>query len=404
MAAMPLRVLHVVPYFEAAWAYGGIPRVVGPLTHALADRGLEVTVCTTDVGDRHSRWRPGPPDGLDVRVFPNLSNTAAYHLQLFLPRGMSAWLRRRAGSFDLAHLHGCHHLPGAHAAAALREAGVPWILTPHGTAPYRDRQRLAKRVFASTVGRRVLPEAAAVIAVSEAERRTLERFGVAAERIRVLPNPMPVDELVAPPRGRFRHRLGLGDGPVVLFLGQLTAQKRVDVVLDAVARLDDGVRLVVAGNDMGAGSALRRRARRLGLDARAAFPGLLRGPERLEALADADVVAYPSRGEVFGLVPLEALLCGTPVVVADDGGCGEMVSRVGGGRMVRIDDAVDDAGSLADALAAVLGDPEAARRAARDAAARLRRLVDVRTVARATEELYASVLDGRPGRRLAEAA
>ena len=82
------------------------------------------------------------------------------------------------------------------------------------------------------------------------------------------------------------------------------------------------------------------------------FTGLLRGGERLEALADADVVVYPSRDEVFGLVAVEALLAGTPVIVADDSGCGEVVAATGGGRVVAQGDAPALAAAVRDVLAA----------------------------------------------------
>ena len=77
---------------------------------------------------------------------------------------------------------------------------------------------------------------------------------------------------------------------------------------------------------------------------------MLRGRERLEALADADVVVYPSEHEVFGLVPLEAILSGTPVVVADDSGCAEVVGAIDGGQIVPL----GDAAALADAIERVL--------------------------------------------------
>src|SRR5262249_56464877 len=83
-------------------------------------------------------------------------------------------------------------------------------------------------------------------------------------------------------------------------------------------------------------AAARSLVKRLGLGARVVFVGLLTGRDRLEALADADVVVYASEHEVFGLVPLEALLAGTPVVVADDSGCGELIRSVGGGVVVPV--------------------------------------------------------------------
>jgi len=81
---------------------------------------------------------------------------------------------------------------------------------------------------------------------------------------------------------------------------------------------------------MGGLTEARSAIRALGLSSRVTITGLLTGSDRLEALADADVAVYASEQEVFGLVALEALLAGTPVVVADDSGCGEIVGALGG--------------------------------------------------------------------------
>src|SRR5689334_3636079 len=132
---MRMRILHVSPYGEAAWAYGGIPRVVGALSRGLAKRGHIVTVCTTDVCDESSRLpnsgRPGSgrPEGRPLPVahyiFRNVSNRLAYRQQAFLPLGLRQFLRNRAGDFDVAHLHACRNLPGAIAARYLQRAGIP---------------------------------------------------------------------------------------------------------------------------------------------------------------------------------------------------------------------------------------------------------------------------------------
>src|SRR6266545_4656039 len=83
-AMSALRILHVAPYYEQAWAYGGIPRLATTMTRALARRGHHVTVCATDVCDQESRAARdgGQPHGVDVRLFPNVSNALAYRLQL----------------------------------------------------------------------------------------------------------------------------------------------------------------------------------------------------------------------------------------------------------------------------------------------------------------------------------
>jgi glycosyltransferase involved in cell wall biosynthesis len=397
-----LRVLHVAPYAAEAWAYGGIPRVLAALSRGLARRGHRVTVCATDAADAHARLPPGggapEPDGVEIRLFRNVSNAAAYRLQFFTPLGLSGFLRRHATGFDVAHLHGCHHLPGFLAARAMRRAGVPYVLTPNGTAPRIERRRGAKWLFDATLGRGVLPGAARVLAVSRAEAGDLAALGVAAERLGVLPNPLPTREIVPPPRGSLRARLGLGEAPLVLFLGVLSPRKGADVLVEAFARLGvPGARLVIAGNDGGSAAALRRRVAAHGIGEAVTFTGLLRGADRLAALADADAVTYPSRHEAFGLVPLEALLCGAPVVVGDDHGCGEVIGETGGGLRVP----PGDAEALATALRAILGARDRWRGEAIAAAARVRERFDADVVCARLEAIYGEVLGGTAVARVA---
>lgn len=393
--ARPLRILHVTPYFADAWAYGGIPRLAHALARGLARRGHQVTVCTTDACDETSRLLAPPfsrtADGVDVRVFRNVSNRLAYRLQLFLPIGLNSYLRRHAGAFDVAHLHACRNVPGALASYHLRRTGVPYVLAPNGTAGLIERRVIAKRAFDVVAGRRVLAGAARVLAVSRAEQTQLAGIGVAAAAVRTIPNPVDLDEFpLSPARGAFRRRFNLPDGPLVVFLGKLTPRKRVDVLARAFARLRRrDARLVIAGNDMGAGAEARALVETLKLDQRTLFTGLLRGRERLDALADADVVVYPSAQEIFGLVPLESLLSGTPVIVADDSGCGEIVSAIGGGHVVPLGN-VD---ALARAIDDVLADPSRWRAAATDAAARVRARYGADVVCGEIEQLYGEVLE-----------
>jgi glycosyltransferase involved in cell wall biosynthesis len=383
--ARPLSILHVTPYYAGAWGYGGIPRVVATLARDTARLGHAVTVATTDAADATSRAHHERDDLVRVETFPNVSNRLAYGLQLFLPRGLDRWLRDHVREYDVVHIHACHNVPGARAARRARMTGVPYVLQPHGTAPFIERRRLLKRAFDATLGRGVLSGASAVIAVSDAERRQLLSLGVPNDRIHVVPNPVDLSEFASPvERGRFRARWGLGERRIVAFLGKLTPRKRVDVLIDAVATSRHEATLVIAGNDLGAGASLRRRVARRHLQGRTVFTGLLRGSERLDVLADADVVVYPSRDEVFGLVPVEALCAGTPVVVADDNGCGEVIGQTGGGLVVR----QGDAGALASAIGEILDHPGRWR----DETARARVIVHERfapdVIARHHAEVY----------------
>ena len=388
----PLRVLHVTPYAGDAWAYGGIPRLSEAIARGLAARGHEVTVCTTDACDADRRLASPPAARpFTLRVFPNLSNRLAYNYQLFLPIGLDGYLKRHAVSFDVAHLHACRNLPGVIAARRMQEAAVPYVLAPNGTAPNLERRRAAKRVFDGVFGRRVLEGAAKVLAVTRAEHRQLTDLGIAADRISIVPNPLALDEFDPPPaRGQFRQRAGIG-GPLVAYLGKLTPRKRVDLLIRAFARLrTEGATLVVAGNDMGSGDESRAAARELGVERRTIFTGLLEGRDRLHLLADADVVVYPSEHEIFGLVPLESLLAGTPVVVANDSGCGEVVAAMGGGLVVS-----GDAAALQSAIDHVLAAPAHWRAAAAEAAVRIRTTCSTDVVCAQLEEMYRGMVSAR---------
>ena len=380
-----MRILHVTPYGEDAWAYGGIPRVAATFVRQLAAMGHDVTVCTTDAGDETRRLTAPGPSGerITVRVFPNRSNRLAHDWQWFTPVGLHAYLREHARDLDLAHLHACRNLPGAIAAHHLRRYGVPYVIGPNGTAPVFERRRAPKRLFDILAGRRMMREATAVLAVSEAERRDLLALGVSDARIRLVPNPVDLSEfLPAVERGHFRRRAGLTSEPLVVFLGKVTPRKRVDLLVEAFGRMVRRVesstsigaasaaraRLVIAGSDMGGLRSAVALGRMQHIDDRLIVPGILSGRERLELLADATVVVYPSEREVFGLVPLEALMTGTPVIVTGDSGCGEIVSSVGGGRVIP----TGNVEALADALTHIVSSPDEWRSAAVNAASAVR--------------------------------
>lgn len=393
----PLNLLHVTPYYEAAWGYGGIPRVASAVCRALSGRGHRVTVATTDARDGQARvagggrwaaWESGGSGGVRVRVFPNLSNRLAFRRQFFVPLGLGAFLRDSLREFDLVHVHGHHHLLSVQATRAALRAGVPYLITPNGLVPRDEGQRAAKWVFDLALGRHVLSGAARVTAVTEAERADLVRCGLDPSRLRILPNPLELDSFADPgPPGALRAAIGGGFRQVVLYLGTLIPQKGVDVLVRALAGLGPEVALAIAGPDLGGGGRARQAVADLGLGERVFFLGRIEGEARAGLLADADVVAYPGRAESFGLVPLEALVCGTPVVVGDDSGCGELIRSLGGGRLV----SPGDVGALAEALGEVLSEPEPWRARAREAGRAVRARFGPDAVAARAEEIYAEV-------------
>lgn len=387
-----MHVLQVTPYFPPTWAYGGIPRIVDGLSRALVQQGARVTVLTTDAFDATSRAEvPSDRDYHGVRVLtvPNASNRLAYQHQLFLPRGARQALDRGLGDdVDVVHLHGHRHLLNNAAVAWAGQRGLPYVMTANGTLHRHERKIGAKLLWDLAVAGRIPSGAARCVAVSGADVQAHRNHGIPMARIVRIPNGLDLAEFEPlPPRGTFRQAHNIGDKPIVAYLGQISPRKGVSHLVDAFRGGGPmGAILAVAGNDMGAMDAARRRAD----PDFVRFVGLLKGRERLALLGDADVLVYASTAEVFGLVPFEGLLCGAPVVVADDCGCGELISEAGAGLLVRHGD-VD---GLRARIRTLLDD----RVAAGAMVARGRRFIQERLgfdkVATQHLDLYREVLDG----------
>lgn len=326
-----LKILHVTPCFYPAWSYGGIPRVVYELSRELAKRGHGVEVYTTDVLDRSSRYHSGEEriDGVKAHYFRNLSNSLAYNFQVYLPTGLFSRMGRTIADFDILHLHGHRNFLNNIARHWAKKFHKPYILSAHGTVLRIERRVTAKKVFDAFFGNGVLEDAAHFTAVAESEVDQYELMGIKKDDVTVVNNGIDIDAFgKLPERGGFRKKYNIGGKKMALFLGKITPRKGVDFLARAFAELkrEDAI-LVIAGNDMGFKKNVEEIIKVKGIGERVIFTGLLAGEEKLAAYRDADLLVYPAIYEIFGLVPFEAILCSTPVIVTDDCGCGEIINR-----------------------------------------------------------------------------
>lgn len=249
--------------------------------------------------------------------------------------GAAAALGRAGEHPSLLHAHFLHSVAPA-AVALARRRGIPSIVTAHGT----DARWLADGGVQGRHRRQMLRaclEADRVIAVAPAVAEALTGAGVPHGRIDVI--PMGVDADVFRPRDRraARGELGLDpDARIVLFVGRLSAEKGIDVLDGALARLDD-VECFAAGP----GTAPSPRVRAL---------GVLEPEQLAEWLAAADVGCLPSFAEGMPVSVGEALAAGRPVVASDVGGIPEQISPGENGFLVPPGDAEALAAALERAL------------------------------------------------------
>jgi glycosyltransferase involved in cell wall biosynthesis len=380
-------VTHAFPRWKGDIAGSFIER----LARAVVDRGHRVTVITPAHEGRGGPERRASVDILWVRYGPAEQETLAHtgtmveatstlrgkSLALSLIAALARPLRRlhRSGELDVVHAH--WWVPGGVAAwMAHKRRRCPYVITVHGTdVRLLDQSRLLR-----AVARRVIGRASAVTAVSSFLAREVARLtDVVSDAITVQPMPADLVRLV---------RRSTGGGGVVT-VGRLVPQKRIDMVLEAVARLHRGGRptpLTVIGDGPLRG-ALQDHANRLGIAAMTEFVGQVE-PERLsQAIGNADVFAFAARGEGLGLAAAEAFILGVPVAAADDGsGVRDVVPPSGAGRLVP----ENDPEALAAAMVQLMDDPEARQLAATTGEA-LRAQFDPANVAGRFEALYSRV-------------
>ncbi len=329
-----MRILMGIPFLYPALGYGGAARSAYELSCALHDLGHHVTVLTTDVWDSAKRYSAnGSEPPFEVVRVPNLSNKIAYYFQFYTPLGVLKHAERLLAEADILHLHTFRNLLNDLLARTAVKQRKPFVLSGHGTIPRIERFRFIKQMYDLMIGRWQLDNAAGYLAVSVAERKAMRRMQLAKEKIKVIPNG--VGKIHVPAAGNFREKWGFEPGEkMILFLGKITPRKGVQHLVRAFAGIRHKARLVIAGNDMGYASRIRQLIAEFRLQDRVIWTGLLDDERKFEALSDANVTVYPSVNEVFGLVPLESILSGTPVIVCDDDGCGQIIRTTGAGDLV----------------------------------------------------------------------
>ncbi|MGV9279650.1 glycogen synthase [Streptomyces sp. NPDC003730] len=349
--------------------------------------------------DVHS-WGEGRTDGvLRHRPWPALDGANDALRTFSVDLAMAAALEGR----ELVHSHTWYANLGGHLAKLLY--GVPHVMTAHSLEPLRPwkAEQLGGGYTLSGWAERTAVEAAdAVIAVSGAMREDILACYPAldASRVHVVHNGIDT-QLYRPDHGTDAlDRIGLDRSrPYVLFVGRITRQKGVPHLLRAVRDIDPAAQVVLCAGAPDTPE-IDQEFRRLFAELSGAregvhwIPGMLPRPEVIQLLTHAAVFVCPSVYEPLGIVNLEAMACGTPVVASRVGGIPEVVADGETGVLVPREGVGDDdfEAGLGRALDSVLGDPDAARRMGEAGRARAVGEFGWDTVARRTVRLYEEIL------------
>lgn len=308
---------------------GGMNVYVRELSHQLARLGYEVDLITRLDGDlprteqlapnlRVIRIEAGPATSIDK------ASVATY-----LPQFAENLLRFGAElpqPYDIVH---SHYWQSAWAGGILARKGkIPQVVMFHTLGEVKNRARISEQEPAMRIHHERLAahRADAIVTASDHERGLLQRYyGADLAKMTTVPCGVDLDHFTPMDRTAARAELGLSPGaPVLMWVGRLEKLKGVDILIDAVAQLDerDFTLLIVGGDEHAEAlkAELRAQAEAAGVTANVRFEGAV-PHERLPLYYNAaDVCVVPSYYESFGLVAVEAMACGTPVVASRVGG------------------------------------------------------------------------------------
>ena len=380
-----------------SWEYpphivGGLGRHVAELSKYLIGKGgVEVQVITS--GDKKESVTDGlltvtriptrlcaQEDFLSWVLEFNL-NIVNYFIEDF----------RRYGQYDIIHCHDWMTVKSASIIAKV--TGTPLIATIHATEYGRNNglHNWLSHCIHDLEGDLVRAAGQIICCSSFMRQEIIQLFGPGEKEITVIPNGVDASRYL---RSRKRRHTGAD----ILYVGRLVPEKGVHVLLQALEAVIGeypGLRLVVCGAGFYEES-LRQLARQLHIDDHVVWAGFLDEEDLVTMYNQAAMAVFPSLYEPFGIVTLEAMAAGTPVIVSDTGGLDEIVSHEVNGLKVR----AGDYRELAEAIRLILRQPFLANKLASNARRKVRDNYAWEVAGRKTVQCYQSLVDSIGYKRL----
>ncbi|EIJ41419.1 glycosyltransferase [Beggiatoa alba B18LD] len=316
-----MKILHVIA--NLAPRYGGPAKACFELARAVAQRGHEVTIYTTNQDGDGELDTPLNQiiqrEGVQLRFFP-IQSPRFWGTSLPMARALAQMIP----TVDIVHIHSLYLFHNLIAPWLCRWYKKPYVMLPHGTLdPFLyQRHRQRKRLMEWTFENRNMRQATAIHFITQEEQLLAQPYTHNAHSV-IVPLGLTLNEYDKPRPSQWlaHYYPETKDKKIILFFGRIHFKKGLDLLIPAfiaLAKQQDDIHLVIAGpDDERYADHLKHLLSVDNMLDRATFTGMIQGDEKLSLLRESYLFALPSYSENFGIAVLEAMACRCPVLISD---------------------------------------------------------------------------------------
>ena len=394
-----MRILHIIPWYLPAKIASGPIIPTHNLNKELVKRGVEVVVYTTNFDVKDVLDVPLNQqveiDRVKVFYFPVVFKPWYYSFKLHQA------LAKNIKNFDLVHITSVFLSISTLAAYYAKKFKKPYIISPHGSLMLDplSRRFLKKKIYISLIEKRNLQNSSAIHFTVEKEKEEYLAAGFFLKKAIVIPNGIDLKnyewQITNFEREIFCQNFGIeSDKKIILFLGRLHPIKGLDSLIPAffeVFRKEPKAVLVLAGPDEDNYKKeieLKIKKYQLRIGENIFFTGMLTKQDKILALKGSDIFVLPSYSENFGLVVVEAMCFGLPVVITKNVGIAVDVEKAGAGIVVEKNEK-----QLAEAILKILNNSDLKREIGEKARKLVEEKFDIRKIADKWEEEYKNIIN-----------
>jgi glycosyltransferase involved in cell wall biosynthesis len=303
-----MKILQITSTFFPV--LGGQEKVVYEISKRLAEKGHEVTILTTDLfAEKEKYTKEETLDKIKILRFKNKYFLGGYG---YSPDAIN-WLKKNWKKYDIVHSHGYNRYLSEIALKVLYKK-IPLIFSPHGFI-HTKKNYLFKIIHDLTIGR-YIRKANYCTALTKLDFKEYKRLGVKERKILEIPNGVDFEEFSKEDKKEI-SKIKKEYGKFILYVGRIHKSKGLQYVIEAIKDID--IKLLIVGKDSGYKKELEKISEGMKIRSKIVFLGGIIDKKLIDFYKASEAFVLFSEWEGFGIVAIEAMAAGKPLIVSDRG-------------------------------------------------------------------------------------